>query len=102
MICNSVCFLRLADFWQYCERNSFVLFYLLCKYRFRHWNTKDILTYQESRIRNRVRYVMARSEFYRRHYSGYDTSDIWNLPVTNKTVLMENLSHFNTVGLGKD
>lgn len=102
MICNSVCFLRLADFWQYCERNSFVLFYLLCKYRFRHWNTKDILKYQESRIRNRVRYVMARSEFYRRHYSGYDTSDIWNLPVTNKTVLMENLSQVNTCGLGKD
>jgi putative adenylate-forming enzyme len=102
MICNSVCFLRLADFWQYCERNSFLLFYFLAKYRFRRWNSKDILKYQESRIRNRVRFVMTRSEFYRRYYSGYDTSDIWNLPVTSKAVMMENLTHFNTCGLGKD
>jgi putative adenylate-forming enzyme len=45
---------------------------------------------------------MARSEFYRRHYSGYDTSDIWNLPVTSKVVMMENLSHWNTCGLEKN
>jgi len=92
----------ISDFWQYCERNSFSLFYILCKYRFRCWNSNKILKYQESRIRNRVRFVMARSEFYRRHYSGYDTSDIWNLPVTRKTIMMENLSQFNTCGLEKN
>jgi putative adenylate-forming enzyme len=92
----------ISDFCQYCERNSFLLFYLLAKYRFRYWNSNDILKYQESRIRNRVRFVTARSEFYRRHYSGCDTSDIWNLPVTGKTIMMENLSRFNTCGLEKD
>lgn len=92
----------ISDFWQYCERNSFFLFYLLCKYRFRYWNSKKILKYQESRIRNRVRFVLARSEFYRRHYEGYDISDIWNLPVTSKVIMMKNLTLFNTCGLERD
>src|SRR5665647_389653 len=92
----------ISDFWQYCERNSFLLFYLLAKYRFSHWNSTDILKYQESRMSNRVRFVIARYDFYRKHYSGCDTSDIWNLPVTGKTVMMENLSRFNTYGLEKD
>jgi putative adenylate-forming enzyme len=90
------------DFWQYCERNSFFLFYLLCKYRFRNWNSNKIIKYQESRIRNRVRFVLSRSDFYREHYAGWDTSDIWNLPVTNKKIMMENLSRFNTLGLAKN
>ena len=91
-----------SDFWQYCERNSFLLFYILCKYRFRYWNNKQILEYQESRIRNRIRFIMSRSEFYRKYYSGYNTSDIWNLPVTNKAIMMENLTWFNTCGLEKN
>lgn len=90
------------DLWQYCERNSFILFYLLCKYRFRNWNSENIKKYQESRIRNRVRFVLSRSDFYRKYYAGYDTSDIWNLPVTNKKIMMENLSRFNTLGLDKN
>jgi putative adenylate-forming enzyme len=75
---------------------------MLCKYRFRHWNSDRILKYQESRIRNRVRFVLGKSEFYRRHYSGCDTSDLWNLPVTNKGLMMENLTLFNTRGLVKE
>jgi len=93
---------KIPDLWQWCERNSFFLFWLLCKYRFRHWNSDRILKYQESRIRNRVRFVIGESEFYRRHYSGYDTSDIWNLPVTNKALMMEHLTLFNTRGLSKE
>ncbi len=75
---------KISDLWQWCERHSFLLFYLLCKYRFSHWSSDRILSYQESRIRNRVRFVLRKSEFYRRHYSGCDTSDIWNLPVTRQ------------------
>lgn len=93
---------RIPDLWQWCERNSFSLFWLLCRYRFRHWNQDRIKKYQESRIRNRVRFVLKKSEFYRKHYSGYNASDIWNLPVTSKPVMMENLSLFNTRGLEKE
>lgn len=91
----------ISDFWQYVERHSFIIFLLLCKYRFRHWTGDDIKRYQESRIRNRVRMVLSKSDFYRHHYEGYDISDIWNLPVTNKGLMMENLSSFNTVGLDR-
>ena len=93
---------KISDLWQWCERHSFLLFYLLCKYRFSHWSSERILSYQESRIRNRVRFVLRKSEFYRRHYSGCDTSDIWSLPVTSKTIMMEKLTLFNTRGLNKD
>lgn len=91
----------LNDLFQYFERNSFFLFYLLCRYRFSHWTGNDIRKYQESRIRNRVRFAFIKSEFYRSHYAGFDTSDIWNLPVTNKQLMMENLSSFNTLRLEK-
>ena len=92
----------ISDLWQYGERNSFVLFWLLCRYRFRHWDQDRIKKYQESRIRNRVQFVIRNSEFYRSHYSDCDTSDIWNLPPTSKNVMMENLSTFNTRGLKKE
>ena len=62
----------------------------------------NIRKYQERMIGNRVRFVLARSDFYRLHYTGSNTSDVWNLPVTNKKIMMENLSPFNTLGLDKN
>jgi len=84
------------------ETKSFLLFYFLCKLRFRYFNKKDIQSYQEQKIREVVKYVARKSEFYRRLYSGYDLNDVWNLPLMNKNMMMENLSGCNTVGLTKE
>lgn len=84
------------------ETKSFLLFYLLCKYRFRYFSKTDIHDYQDNRIKNVVKFAVANSGFFRDYYSGYDLNDVWNLPVMNKKIMMDNLSGCNTVGLSKD
>jgi putative adenylate-forming enzyme len=78
------------------------LFYLLCRYRYRHFNENKIHIYQENRIKKVVKFAVTNSEFFREYYSGHDLNDVWNLPVMNKKIMMENLTGCNTVGLSKD
>jgi putative adenylate-forming enzyme len=99
MIMNLRFSLRLFD---RIETKSFLLFYLLCRYRFRYLSKKGIHNYQENRLKNIVNYAVANSKFFREYYSGYDLNDVWNLPSTNKNIMMDNLSDYNTVGLLKD
>jgi putative adenylate-forming enzyme len=84
------------------ETKSFFLFYLLCKYRFRFFSKTDIKKYQEYRIKKAVKFAFNNSAFFRDYYRGYDLSDIWNLPIINKKIMMDNLSDYNTAGLTKD
>jgi putative adenylate-forming enzyme len=84
------------------ETKSFLLFYLLCKYRFRYFSKTDIHNYQENKIKNIVKFSVANSKFFREYYSGHDLNDVWNLPTMNKKIIMDNLSDGNTVGLSKD
>jgi putative adenylate-forming enzyme len=92
----------LSDITQYAERHSFFLFWFLARYRFRHWTMEDITKYHGSRIRNRIKFALRKSPFYRKHYEGYDISDTGKLPFTSKTIMMDNLSGFNTAGLKKE
>jgi hypothetical protein len=57
------------------ETKSFLLFYLLCKYRFRYFSRKEIINYQEKRIKNVVKSAVANSEFFRDYYSGHDLNE---------------------------
>jgi len=84
------------------ETKSFLLFYLLCRYRFRYLSKMSILSYQENRIKNVVKFAIANSKFFREYYSGHDLNDVWNLPTMNKNIMMDNLTDYNTVGLSKD
>jgi putative adenylate-forming enzyme len=84
------------------ETKSFLLFYFLCRYRFSHFSKADIHYYQENNLRNLVNYAVKNSEFYRNFYSGYDLNDVWNLPVMNKKIMMQNLTGCNTLGLSKE
>jgi putative adenylate-forming enzyme len=84
------------------ETKSFLLFYLLCKLRFKYFTREDIHDYQERKILEVVKFVSIKSEFYRNLYTGYDLKNVWNLPLMNKTILMENLTDCNTVGLTRE
>lgn len=84
------------------ETRFFLPFLLLCKYRFRYFTLEDIKQYQDHKIRKLLKYAIARSAFYRKHYSGYDLKKFCNLPSTNKNMLIEHLTDCNTVGLKKD
>jgi putative adenylate-forming enzyme len=72
-----------------------LIFYLLSRYRFRHWSHEDIARYQARRQRIIVDYAKRHSPFFRQLFT--DTA-----AVTNKKVMMDNLSDYNTLGLAKD
>jgi len=63
---------------------------------------EQIRKYQLKKARKIVRYAVRKSPFFKKYYEGYDLNDVWNLPMTNKKILMENLTEWNTVGLTKE
>jgi len=65
-------------------------------------NAEQIRKYQLRKARKMVRYAVAHSPFFKRYYQGHDIYDVWNLPTTNKKMLMDNLTDWNTVGLTKE
>jgi putative adenylate-forming enzyme len=83
------------------ESKSFLLFYLLCKYRFKHFSQSDIIEYQNRKIKNIAKYAAKKSDFFRKHYQGHNLDDPWSLPTVDKKMMMENLSDYNTLGLKK-
>ena len=42
------------------------------------------------------------SEFFKKHYRGYDLNDFFSLPTVNKKIMMDNLGDYNTLGFTKD
>jgi putative adenylate-forming enzyme len=88
----------LTDF----ETKYFLVFYFLCKFRFKYFNEKRIKKYQSQRAKEIIKYATAHSEFFKKHYMGYDLNDFLLLPTVNKKIMMDNLTDYNTVGLTKD
>jgi putative adenylate-forming enzyme len=84
------------------ESRSFLLFYLLCRYRFRYFTEAQVKRYQLRKARKQALFAADHSDFFRQHYAGCDLSDVWSLPVVNKKIMMENLTGYNTVGLTRE
>ena len=84
------------------ETKYFLVFYFLCKLRFRNFNKSDIKKYQNKRVKKITEYAVNHSKFYKEHFSGYDLNNFASLPTINKKIMMNNLTDFNTVGLSKD
>jgi len=62
-------------------------------------NQKQLEKYQLKNAQNVVKYVYQFSPFFKKHYSGFNLNDVWNLPTVNKTIMMDNLSDYNYEGL---
>lgn len=88
----------LSDF----ETRSFLVFYLLCKYRFRYYSPDQIQEYQQRRMASVLRNAVSNSRFFRNHYQGFDLGTPSLLPTVNKKIMMDNLTDYNTVGLTKE
>jgi putative adenylate-forming enzyme len=84
------------------ETKYFLVFYFLCKSRFRSFNERDIKKYQNNRVKKIAEYAIDHSKFYKEYYSGFDLNNFPALPTINKRIMMDNLTDFNTVGLSKD
>ncbi len=84
------------------ETKYFLVFYFLCKSRFRNFNESDIKKYQNNRVKKISEYAINHSKFYKEYFSGFDLTNFPSLPFINKKIMMDNLTDFNTVGLSKD
>lgn len=93
---------KLTDYFTDFETNSFLLFYLSCKYRFKFYSKKQIEKYQKNRIRNVAEYAIKNSKFFQRKYEGLNIDNFSSFPTTNKKEMMDNLTDYNTVELTKD
>lgn len=84
------------------ETRFFLIFYLLCRFRFKYFSTKQIRKYQNRKAKNVSDNAIKNSVFFRNRYEGYTLSDFYALPTINKKVMMDNLTEYNTVGLTKE
>jgi putative adenylate-forming enzyme len=64
-------------------------------------NSAKLEKYQLKKAQTIVKYAHRRSQFFQRHFAEADLSDVWNLPLTTKKLMMDNLSNYNTVGFEK-
>lgn len=83
------------------ETKSFLIFFLLCRYRFEKYSHKQIISHQQKRMNYIVDYAINHSNFYKEHYKSIDMNNSQSLPTINKKIMMDNIGEFNTVGLSK-
>jgi putative adenylate-forming enzyme len=93
---------RLLDYFTDFETRSFLLFYLLCKYRFRFYSSDQIEKYQKNKIKSTVKYAVDNSVFFSKKFKGLDANNFPSFPTTNKEEMMDSLTEYNTVGLTKE
>lgn len=84
------------------ETDSFLRFFFGCKRRFKRYSTEQIQKYQLIHAQDLVHFVVNNSAFFEKHFENANLDDVWNLPVTNKKIMMDNLSDYNTLGLNKE
>lgn len=84
------------------ETKNFFYFFLACKLRFKFMNQEKLQKYQLKKAQSIVKYVYKNSRYFKEHFRGYNLANVWNLPITNKKLMMENLSDYNTLGFNKE
>lgn len=58
--------------------------------------------WQDRQVQSHLRYVMARSNYYRELYQGRDLAGWKSFPVTDKQAMMANFDQYNTLGIGRE
>jgi putative adenylate-forming enzyme len=84
------------------EIKSFLLFYFLCKFRFKYFDESHIKKYQARKAKAIVRYAINNSKYFKKYYADYNLDNISLLPTVNKKMMMDNLTDYNTIGLTKE
>ena len=76
--------------------------FLAARRRWRDLSGERLVAFQDARARATVRFVAARSGFYREHWAGHDLERWGALPTVDKAAMMGHFDRFNTVGVRKD
>lgn len=73
--------------------------FILFKFRFHFYSKRMIESYQARNAKKIVSYAANNSQFFREYYGNY--GEFSSLPLTNKKIMMDNLTAYNTIGLNK-
>ena len=84
------------------ETDSFIRFFFSCRRRFKRMNSTQLKEFQAKKGKEIVEFVVKNSPFFKEYYADSDLNDVWNLPIVNKKIMMDNLTDYNTVGLTKE
>ncbi|WNS75029.1 adenylate cyclase [Bacillus sp. DTU_2020_1000418_1_SI_GHA_SEK_038] len=80
--------------------------YIVTKFGRKFASRQELEAYQKKKIKKHLEFVLASSPFYRQFYKGYEekiTHNRWDqLPMIDKSVMMENFDSLNTVGIKKE
>ena len=93
---------KLKAYFSDIETRNFLVFYFLCKFRFKFYSEKQIKKYQEKKIKFVLENAVNNSNFFKEYYKGFSLDDFCSLPTINKKLMMDNLGDYNTVGLTKE
>ena len=76
-------------------------YYLKTKYIQQFRSRKELLAWQDQKVRHFVKEILEKSQFYRYYYQGLDVRDWQQFPIIEKSVMMANFDSLNTVGIEK-
>jgi len=64
-------------------------------------NREKLEKFQLKKAQAIVNFAYKNSTYFYNLFRGYNQKDVWSLPITNKKLMMENLSDYNTLGFTK-
>jgi putative adenylate-forming enzyme len=76
-------------------------YYFLTKYGRKFTNRNILVNWQNRKIQSFLQEVTPQSKFYQNYYRGLDIRDWRNLPIIDKSIMMENFDDLNTVDIKK-
>ena len=79
-----------------------LLQYLTIKYLRRFKNRESLQKYQEKKIKKFLKFAVKNSKFYSIWFGNLKLHDYRKLPFLDKTVMMENFTALNTVGVNRE
>ncbi|NHJ03640.1 MAG: hypothetical protein EAX90_02375 [Candidatus Heimdallarchaeota archaeon] len=83
------------------ETDSFLRFFFACRKRFKKMAQEEIQRYQLEKAKEVVQYSIRNAPYFKKLFSDHNLEDVWNLPTTNKKLMMDNFSDYNTLGFEK-
>jgi putative adenylate-forming enzyme len=76
--------------------------FVAARWRLHYLHGQRLEAFQNAKINQLLSWVGLRSSFYREHWQNHSLKNWQELPRTNKVLMMQNFSRFNTLGISED
>ncbi|MCT4607325.1 MAG: hypothetical protein N4A64_14710 [Marinisporobacter sp.] len=84
------------------EQLKILSVYLKSKYFTKFQNRRKLEKWQDKKMKSFLREIVPKSPFYQKYYEGMSYENWRELPIIDKSMMMEDFDDFNTVGIKKE